>query len=147
MLKESPTFTHLFVKFTIRAVFNLLQGQWSRPLQDPFELRAPCIIMHFSCSLILVPRSQQSAAVHQVTPSPLNATHSHKNYVFFFQLCFQMLYSISQMYTVQYWRIEVHIQVHSVVWLPFDKTKITQTLQIGIELFQNCKEVNSNFSF
>ena len=37
MLKGSPTFTHLFVKFTIRAVFNLLQGQWSRPLQDPFE--------------------------------------------------------------------------------------------------------------
>ena len=110
MLKESPTFTHLFVKFTIRAVFNLLQGQWSRPLQDPFEeLRAPCIIMHFSCSLILVPRSQQSAAVHQVTPSPLNATHSHKNYVFFFfQLCFQMLYSISQMYTVQYRRIKVY---------------------------------------
>ena len=37
MLKGSPTFTHLFVKFTIRAVFNLLQGQWSRPLQDPYE--------------------------------------------------------------------------------------------------------------
>ena len=98
MLKESPTFTHLFVKFTIRAVFNLLQGQWSRPLQDPYE-HLVHILMHFYCSLTLVPSSQQSA-VHQVTPSPLNATHSHKNYVFFFQLCFQMLYSISQMYSI-----------------------------------------------